>query len=260
MATFLFDKIIFGPVTSRRLGVSLGINLLPTNSKICTFNCIYCECGWTKDIAPVDKKYPPRQEIKQALDERLRIMYKNNEPIDTITFAGNGEPTLHPDFAGIIDDTIEVRDKSPFQNVGIAVLTNASLLYRTDIFDALNKVEYNILKLDSAFQSTADLLNKPLIDYDVEKTIEWIKKFDGNQIVQTMFVKGTFNGKPFDNTTKKEINAWLEKLKEIEPRQVMIYTIARDTPASTVRKISTKKLYEIAKEVEILGIDTQVSG
>lgn len=258
MATFLFDKIIFGPVKSRRLGVSLGINLLPTNVKVCSFDCIYCECGLTPKKYNEKPYLPPREEVKKKLEEQLNEMAANGQLPDVITFAGNGEPTLHPEFAGIIDDTIELRDKlSP--NARIAVLSNASTLHKKNVFNALLKIKDNIQKIDSAFEKTVRLLDCPQPSFNLKKVVQQLTAFNGNVIIQTMFIKGSFKGTPVDNTTEKEVSAWIELLKKIKPRQVMIYTIARDTPFDTLQKAAEKDLDDIAKRVKSAGFEVQIS-
>ena len=256
MATFLFDSIVFGPVRSRRLGVSLGVNLLPTDSKVCSFDCIYCECGWTQSMA--SGNLPTRDNVRRALDKKLAEMQFKGDDLDVITFAGNGEPTLHPEFAGIIDDTISIRN-SYFPNARIAVLSNSTMIHRSDVISALNKVDQNILKLDSAFDHTIQLLNKPMMKFDVKSLVEQLKQFKGNLIIQTLFVKGTISNQVVDNTTPDEIAAWVRLIEEIKPREVMVYTIARDTPAQDLIKIPIEELNSIAARVEQLGIPVQVS-
>lgn len=259
MATFLFDKIIFGPVKSRRLGVSLGINLLPTNIKVCSFDCIYCECGFTPTKYEQNVTLPTRSEVKEKLKSKLQEMIAKNQLPDVITFAGNGEPTLHPEFATIINDTIELRNQLT-PTARIAVLSNATMIHRKPVFDALLKIKDNIQKLDSAFEETVKLLDCPKGNFNLEKTIEQLIAFNGKVIIQTMFVRGSFKGNKIDNTTEKEIVAWLELLKKINPLQVMIYTIARDTPIETLEKISLEELNTIAARVRQAGFDVQVSG
>ncbi len=259
MATFLFDEIIFGPVKSRRLGVSLGINLLPVNVKVCSFDCIYCECGWTPKKYAEKAKLPTRIEVREKLEKKLIEMDAKQELPDVITFAGNGEPTLHPKFAEIIDDTIELRNQhSP--KARIAVLSNATMLHKSSVFNALLKVEDNIQKLDSAFPSTIEIMDCPRGNFDIQKVVDQLISFNGKVIIQTMFIQGTFKEKIIDNTTESEISAWLELLKKIKPSQVMIYTIARDTPLETLKSISLEQLETIATRVENAGIPTQVSG
>ena len=259
MATFLFDEIIFGPVKSRRLGVSLGVNLLPTNTKVCSFDCIYCECG--RNPKKRDKKavLPSRREVKQKLEETLQNMVAENQLPDVITFAGNGEPTLHPEFAGIIDDTIGLRNQHT-PKARIAVLSNATMLHKKPVFEALLKVEDNIQKLDSAFEETIQLLDCPQGGFNLQKTVEQLASFNGKVIIQTLFIRGSYKGQPIDNTTEKEVLAWIELLKKINPEQVMIYTIARDTPIDTLEKVSLSDLNAIAKQVERTGFSVQVSG
>ena len=256
MATFLFDSIVFGPVRSRRLGASLGINLLPINSKVCSFDCIYCECGWTDKTKK--GKLPSRREVRQYLDEKLQEMQRKGDPLDVITYAGNGEPTLHPEFSAIIDDSIELRNKY-FPWAKIAVLSNSTMISKPEVVAALKRVVLNILKLDSAFDSTIKLINPPRVKFSAEELVKNLKSFDGNLIVQTLFVRGEYQGKIIDNTTQVEVDSWLELIKSINPKEVMVYTIARDTPATGLEKVSLKDLNEIASRVEALGVPVQVS-
>jgi wyosine [tRNA(Phe)-imidazoG37] synthetase (radical SAM superfamily) len=259
MATFLFDRIIFGPVKSRRLGSSLGINLLPSTSKLCNFDCIYCECGWSGDAKAAPGKLPDRREVREALEKKLAGMKEHCLPPDVITFAGNGEPTLHPDFPGIIDDTIGLRNKY-FPSARIAVLSNSTTIARPGIREALLKVDQNILKLDSAFDLTVRIHNQPRVSLKVNELIENLRMFQGQLIIQTMFVRGTRDGVVIDNTVPAEIDAWLRALEMIKPSEVMIYTISRDTPdGSHLRKVPAAELREIAEMVRRLGIETQVS-
>jgi wyosine [tRNA(Phe)-imidazoG37] synthetase (radical SAM superfamily) len=258
MATFLFNEIIFGPVQSRRLGVSLGVNLLPVNVKVCSFDCIYCECGFTPEAYNQQVKLPSRQDVQLKLEEKLIVMAATGKAPDVITFAGNGEPTLHPQFAGIIDDTIALRDAlAPAAR--IAVLSNASMLHKKKVFNALLKVEDNIQKLDSAFEETVRLLDCPRGKFSLDKVVDQLLSFHGRVIIQTLFVKGSFKGMPVDNSTEREVDAWLELIKKIGPQQVMIYTIARDTPVDTLEKVGPEALDRIAEKTEGAGFKVQVS-
>lgn len=260
MSTFLFDKIVFGPVKSRRLGVSLGINLLPTTRKVCNFNCIYCECGWTQNKGMSNEKLPSRKVVYEALDNKLAEMKKDQQSPDVITYAGNGEPTLHPEFPGIIDDSIVLRNKY-FPNAKIAVLSNSTAIKKQAVRNALMKVDQNILKLDSAFDLTVNLHNQPVVNIKVEELVRDLQLFKGRLIIQTLFVRGSFNGKRIDNTTPEEIDAWISALKKIRPSEVMIYTISRDTPeGGQIEKVPLAELKRIAALVKELGIETQVSG
>ena len=257
MATFLFDKTIFGPVKSRRLGISLGVNLLPNSRKVCNFNCIYCECGWNPDNS-THEQLPTVEEVEMLLNKRLAEMNSSNQPLDVITFAGNGEPTMHPHFSEIIDITMQLRDKY-FPKVEIAVLSNATLVFKTAVFEALKKVDKNILKIDSAFDETCRLLNKPISSFSIVELVKNLKKFDGNLIIQTMFLKGNYEGILFDNTTDKEVNAWLAVLSQIKPSLVMIYTIERDTPSDSIIKIPIETLSEIASKVKGIGFNVSIA-
>jgi wyosine [tRNA(Phe)-imidazoG37] synthetase (radical SAM superfamily) len=257
MGTFLFDEIIFGPVRSRRLGVSLGVNLLPSDAKICNFDCIYCECGWT--MSAKSSKLPSRVEVKEQMQNRLERMKADGNALDVITFAGNGEPTIHPNFSGIIDDTITLRDKY-FPEARIAVLSNSTMLHKSKVVEALKRVDQNILKLDSGFDSTIQLLNQPKKPITAKQVIDHLKQFNGNFTLQTLFVRGTINGKPVDNTTPEELTLWLQIVDELKPNDVMVYTIARDTPIDTLHKVPQSELESIAQRVRALGISAQVSG
>lgn len=258
MGTFLFDQIIFGPVQSRRLGASLGINLLPNDRKICTFNCLYCECGWTDHAGEEATALHSREEIRQELEKKLQAMRTNGDPLDTITFAGNGEPTMHPAFDLIIQDTLALR-KRFFPDASIAVLSNASLIHKSTVFNALKQVDQNILKLDSAFEHTVQRLNQPHGNFDLQRTIHHMKAFGGSLVIQTLFVRSHYNGHSIDNTTPEEVEAWLKVVGEIAPSRVMIYTIARDTPVEGMERVSYEELRDIARRVESMDIPVQIS-
>lgn len=260
MSTFLFDKTVFGPVISRRLGVSLGINLLPNDSKVCSFDCIYCECGWNPKKRDKKITLPGREEVRNLLREELVRMKSESLKPDVITFAGNGEPTMHPDFIEIIDDTIMVRDEF-CPEARIAVLSNSTMLHKPGVIEALKKVDDNILKLDSGITDTILFLDQPVGHFDLRKVVDNLKLFEGNLTIQTMFIRGEFNGKFFDNTVEAELVAWKVLLKEINPKSVMIYTIARDTPTGDLQKVPVEDLRKIAESVKKeLGFDVQVSG
>lgn len=256
MATFLFDKIIFGPVRSRRLGVSLGVNLLPNDAKICNFDCIYCECGWT--MGATSSKLPTRIKVRESMQKRFQQMRANDDALDVITFAGNGEPTIHPHFAEIIDDSIALRNEY-FPHARIAVLSNSTMLHKPAVVEALKRVDQNILKLDSGFDATIQLLNQPKKPITVGQIVDHLKQFDGNFTLQTLFVRGIYNGQPVDNATPRELERWVEIVNELQPKDVMVYTIARDTPIDTLKKVPQAELESIAERVRVLGIPVQVS-
>ncbi len=253
MQTVLFHSTIFGPIHSRRLGTSLGVNLSPADGKVCSFDCLYCEAGFNAQ-GPGKAGLPPREEVRRLLDEKLAQMKANGEQLDVITFSGNGEPTMHPDFEGIISDTIELRDKY-FPDVKISVLCNSTRLDRDDVVRALRRVDNNILKLDSALTPTLRLIDRPVNPaFTAEKAIDEIAQFPGQCTVQTMLVTGMHDGRIVDNTTEAEIEALLEAYKRIKPRDVMIYSIDRKTPEEQLRKVSHEVLEQVADRVRALGI------
>jgi wyosine [tRNA(Phe)-imidazoG37] synthetase (radical SAM superfamily) len=259
MPTFLFEDVIFGPVLSRRLGSSLGINLVPVNRKVCTFNCIYCECGWTNDRHLPSDGFPSRELIAESLERKLRELGSLDSLPDALTYAGNGEPTLHPEFAGILRDTIEIRnDLSPGSKV--VVLSNASLADRPGIREALLLADRNILKLDTGIEKTFRVLNQPPSNIRLEDIVSNLKLFEENLIIQTLFIRGSYKGSGIDNTSEEELDALLSLYKEINPSEVQVYTIARDTPVESLRKVPLDALEKIAARIGELGIKTSVFG
>ncbi|WP_294633742.1 radical SAM protein [uncultured Bacteroides sp.] len=255
--TIIYPSPIFGPVHSRRLGVSLGINLLPEDGKVCSFDCVYCECGFNADHR-ARKPLPTREEVRTALEAKLLDMQRNGPNPDVLTFAGNGEPTSHPHFPEIIEDTLALRDKY-FPAAKVSVLSNSTFISRPAVFDALNKVDNNILKLDTVDEEYIRTVDRPNTHYSVTEIIERLKTFEGNCIIQTMFMKGSYQGKDVDNTSDRYVLPWLEALKDINPRQVMIYTIDRETPGHDLCKATHKELDRIAALVEEAGIAVSVS-
>ncbi len=259
--TALFEDIIFGPIHSRRLGLSLGVNLLPQHAKICNFDCIYCECGSNSERhgESAARRFAKRDDVRVALRETLTQMVGEGTPPDVITLAGNGEPTLHPDFETIIDDIITLRDEiSPRSK--LSVLSNAGNLHREDVVRALSRVDNNILKLDSAKESTARAINRPVPSYSVERVMDQMVAMGGELIVQTMFLRGEVCGEAIDNTTDEEVEAWLAALDRIRPKSVMIYSLDRDTPVENLQRVTLAELNTIAERVKSLGLEVSVSG
>ena len=169
----LFGEIVYGPIHSRRLGVSLGMNLMPVDKKLCTFDCVYCECGFNGEAAhPV---LPKREEVAAVLEQKLRALQAEGVRPDVITFSGNGEPTLHPDFLGIIEDTCRLRDAF-CPSAKVSVLTNSTQLVREEVVRALRLCDNRILKLDSAITATMRLIDQPV---NAELTAERIIEMDG---------------------------------------------------------------------------------
>lgn len=257
MSTIIFPSPIFGPVRSRRLGISLGINLMPGDGKICTFDCIYCECGFNKDHRPSSPR-PSREEVQAALELQLLKMQAEGELPDVLTFAGNGEPTAHPDFAGIIDDTIALRNRL-CPNAKVSVLSNATRAALPEVKEALLKVDNNILKLDTVDADYIRRVNQPTGRYDVEQIIAAMEGYEGKLIVQTMFMKGCYGGESVDNTGDDYVMPWLEALKRIRPQQVMIYTLDRDTPAQGLLKATPQELDRIVALLEQEGFKASAS-
>lgn len=259
MQTVLFHSTIFGPIHSRRLGVSLGVNLTPNDGKICTFDCLYCEAGFNAQ-GQGTTGFPPRGKVAELLEQKLREMKESGSALDVITFSGNGEPTVHPEFPGVIDDTLRIRDKY-FPNAKVSVLSNATRIGREEIFKALLKVDNNIQKLDSAMTETIHQLDRPTLPHlTADKIIGELEKFGENCIVQTMLLRGEYDGKTVDNTTPAEIDALIEAYKRIRPREVMIYSIDRQTPARELVKVPREELDTIAARITAeTGIPVQTA-
>lgn len=258
MQTVLFTSTIFGPIHSRRLGTSLGVNLMPADGKVCSFDCLYCEAGFNAQ-GPGTKGIPPRSEVARLLEDKLAEMRNDNLQLDVITFSGNGEPTLHPDFNGVVDDVLLLRNKY-YPEAKVSVLSNATRLQSTSVVEALRKVDNNILKLDSALDETVKIIDRPVSPgYRVADVIEGMKQFDGQCIVQTMMLRGEHNGVTIDNTTDCEIEALINACKEIAPREVMLYSIDRKTPAEHLEKVQRDELEKIAQRFINAGLKVQVS-
>ena len=254
MSTIIYPSPIFGPVNSRRLGVSLGINLMPADGKVCTFDCLYCECGYNADFRPTLKR-PTREEVKEGLEQVLRQRREDNLPLDDISFAGNGEPTGHPDFKAIVEDTILLRNEY-FPKASLSVLSNSTFIDREDVRQTLMLVDNNILKLDTIDPAYIQKLDRPQQpSYDVRNIIENMKRFNGHVIIQTMFLCGD----GMDDTSEHYVEPWLRAIEDIKPQKVMVYTIDRETPDKELRKASRPTLDAIKARVEALGIPCTAS-
>lgn len=250
-----FDEIVFGPIFSRRLGSSLGVNLLPSVGKLCNFDCVYCECGWNKDGAVEGRRFPELQDMELALRTKLQKAASEGVPVDSITFSGNGEPTMHPDFAKIIDITLRLRDEF-FPQAKVSVLSNATLLGREDVSQALRRVDNPILKIDASTQELVQKINKPVGTYRLAEVLENMKKFDGNFILQTMFLKS----KEFDTVASGALEAWMDIVRMLRPRQVMVYTIDRETPDKSLEKYTVEEMTAMVQPLLDEGFDIQVRG
>ncbi|MDE7347956.1 MAG: radical SAM protein [Muribaculaceae bacterium] len=252
--TVLFHSTIFGPIHSRRLGVSLGINLMPDDGKVCSFDCLYCEAGFNAQGAGTTG-LPLRDQVRSRLEAKLKEMHANGDPLDVITFSGNGEPTLHPDFPHIIEDTLAIRDKF-YPEAKVSVLTNSTMIFKPEVAEALKKVDNNILKLDSALEETMRLIDRPNSPgFSVDKVVEGLRQFEGTGIIQTMMLRGNHDGVDIDNTTDEEISALIEAYKKIQPREIMIYSLDRSTPEEKLVKVGKDELLAIGRKIEsVTGI------
>ena len=273
MSTIIYPSPVFGPVHSRRLGISLGINLLPADGKVCSFDCIYCECGFNEDHRPT-LPLPTREEVAAKLEEKLQQMAAEGQLPDVLTFAGNGEPTCHPHFPEIIDDVIRLRDQY-CPKAKVSVLSNSTMIHRQAVHDALMRVDNNILKLDTVDPIYINKVDHPNGTYDVEKIIDRMKAFNGHIIIQTMFMRGEIrregvrregeketgvrSQESVDNTGEEYVGPWLEAVKAIKPQQVMIYTIDRETPTQGLLKATHEQLDAIRDSVIAAGIPCTAS-
>ncbi len=254
----MFHDTIFGPIHSRRLGTSLGINLTPNDGKICSFDCLYCEAGYNAQ-GPGTTGISPREEVRTKLEQKLAAMKANGDRLDVITFSGNGEPTLHPDFNGVVDDVIALRDRY-YPQVKISVLSNSTMIDRPAVVEALKKVDNNILKLDSAIDRTMRLIDRPVNGhFNVTNLVERLKQFSGQCIIQTMMLRGEHNGERIDNTTDAEVEALLAAYLEIRPAEVMLYSLDRATPEKNLQKVPKEELETIAERFRAKGIKVQVN-
>lgn len=257
--TVLFHSSVFGPIHSRRLGVSLGINLSPDDGKVCSFDCLYCEAGYNAQ-GPGTTGLPLRQRVREQLHDKLSKMKSAGDPLDVITFSGNGEPTLNPDFPGIIDDTIALRNEF-YPDAKVSVLTNSTRIFSPAVADALRKVDNNILKLDSAIEATMRLIDRPTSkDFTVEKVVDGLRRFSGTGIIQTMMLRGEHEGVKVDNTTPEEVDALIKAYHEIKPREIMLYSLDRSTPEEKLVKVEKPELQAIGRKIEEeTGIPVQVN-
>lgn len=249
-----FDDIVFGPIFSRRLGSSLGVNLLPSKGKLCNFDCVYCECGWNKDGAG-DRTFPSLTDIESALETKMSALAAEGGKVDSITFSGNGEPTMHPDFPEVIDITLRLRDRF-FPDAKVSVLSNATLIGRKAVADALMRVDNPILKLDASTDDLVRKINKPVGTYRVDEVVGNMKPFKGRFVLQTMFLKS-----PDFNTAEAEALArWMDIVREVRPREIMVYTIDRETPDKSLEKYTVDEMRELVRPLIEEGYDIQIRG
>ncbi len=249
-----FDDIVFGPIFSRRLGSSLGVNLLPSKGKLCNFDCIYCECGWNKD-GIADRTFPKLQDIETALEEKMSALAADGVRVDSITFSGNGEPTVHPDFPKVIDLTLKCRDRY-FPDAKVSVLSNATMICRPAVAEALMKIDNPILKIDASSDELIMKINKPVGHYRLDEVIDAMMKFNGNFVLQTMFLRSP----EFDTTADGALGKWMEIVRKVRPREIMVYTIDRETPDKTLGKYTVEEMAAFVQPLIDEGFKIQVRG
>lgn len=258
MSCVLYDKIVFGPIKSRRLGASLGINLLPEDKKVCSFDCVYCECGWTEIRHYDPHELYRRKSVIPVLEEKLKKLKADGVHIDSLTFAGNGEPTIHPEFPEIVADIVRLRDTYYPQSV-ISCLSNSTQLGRPEVRKALQMINNPILKLDAGNQSMYEAINRPIDTISQEEVVEHLMEFEGKLTVQSMFLHGEVKGVSVDNTGEKEVDSWLKDIARIKPEKLMLYSLDRDTPAKELLKASREEMEAIAEKVNNLNLNISTS-
>jgi len=249
-----FDDIVFGPIVSRRLGSSLGMNILPVKGKLCNFDCVYCECGWNKDGIS-DRRYPSSSDVYMALEHRLLQLSSESVAVDSITFSGNGEPTLHPEFSQIIDDTLKLREKY-FPSAKVSVLSNATMLGKESVMNALMRIDNPIMKIDASSDELIALVNRPAGSYRLDDVVNNLKRFNGNFVLQTMFLKSS----EFNTAAQEALEGWMNIVRELHPREVMVYTIDRETPDKTLEKYSVEEMGTIVRPLIDEGFEIQIRG
>ena len=249
-----FDEIVFGPIFSRRLGSSLGVNLLPSKGKLCNFDCVYCECGWNKD-GKGDGRFPSLPEIGKALEEKMTRLASEGVNVDSITFSGNGEPTIHPDFAKVIDVTLRLRDEF-FPDARVSVLSNATMIGRKEVAEALMRIDNPILKIDASSDELIRKINKPTGPYRLEEVVENLRKFEGRFVLQTMFLRSP----EFDTASAEALNAWMDIVRDVRPREIMVYTIDRETPDKSLGKYTVEEMTDMVRPLIDEGYNIQIRG
>lgn len=247
-----FDDIVFGPIRSRRLGSSLGVNILPSKGKLCNFDCVYCECGWNRDGVS-DRKFPTLAEVEEALESKISTLAADGIPVDSITFSGNGEPTVNPDFPEIIDVVLRLRDRF-YPSAKVSVLSNATMLDRNEVFEALRKVDNPILKIDAPNDALVTMINKPQGSYRLENVVARMTEFKGDFVLQTMFLRSP------DFDLGQTVEDWRNIVRRLKPRETMVYTIDRETPDKTLQKYTVEQMTEFVKPLQDEGYVIQIRG
>lgn len=258
----IYPSPIFGPIKSRRLGISLGVNIMPSDGKWCSFDCVYCECGLNKDHHPKEP-LPTPEEVHDKLESTLQQMKERGEMLDVITFSGNGEPTMHPMFSMIVDNVLSLRNEY-YPEAKVTVLSNSTQIYRQDVFDALMKVDNALMKLDTVSEKYIHTVDQPAGNYNLHLIINRLAYMNGHAVIQTMFMKGSIKDRDgrlvsVDNCNDEYITPYIETLKKIQPRQVMIYTLDREWPTEGLEKADHETMDRIADKIRNAGFETSVS-
>ena len=248
------ESTVFGPIFSRRLGSSLGINLLPEKGKLCNFDCIYCECGWNRD-GRGDRRLPAAADVRAALEDKLQKCLLDGTHIDSITFSGDGEPTLNPDFPRIIKDTLMLRDAF-CPEARVSVLSNATRVCRDEVFEALKLVDNPIMKLDAPSNALAARINQPQGEYDVDGIVAALSRFNGDFVLQTMFLRGP----GFDSSAPEVLLPWMDIVRRLHPREVMVYTLDRPAPMKGLEKFSEEEMRSLVQPLVDEGYKIQIKG
>ncbi len=237
------EETVFGPIFSRRLGSSLGINLLPEKGKICNFDCIYCECGWNRDGRD-DTLLPTAEKVRTDLERMLQRLQEEATPVDSITFSGDGEPTLNPEFATIIDDTLRLRDRY-YPRAKVSVLSNATRVHLPEVFDALRRVDNPIMKIDAPTNELVAKINLPAPGYDLARVVEALKRFGGDFVLQTCMLRSP----DFDSSSPEVILPLMDIVRQLRPREWMVYTIDRPTPMQGLQKFSPQEMKSLVQPI-----------
>lgn len=237
------EETVFGPIFSRRLGSSLGINLLPERGKICNFDCIYCECGWNRDGRD-DTVLPTAEKVRTDLERMLQKLVAEGTPVDSITFSGDGEPTLNPEFATIIDDTLRLRDQY-YPRAKVSVLSNATRVHLPEVFAALRRVDNPIMKIDAPTNELVSKINLPAPDYDLARVIEALRGFGGDFVLQTCMLRSP----DFDSSSPEVILPLLDIVRQLRPREWMVYTIDRPTPMQGLQKFTPQEMKSLVQPI-----------
>ena len=254
VSAMLREETVFGPIHSRRLGSSLGINLLPVNGKICSFDCIYCECGWNRD-GKDDKRLPSAAEVRSALEDKLSALMLEGVRIDSITFSGDGEPTLNPEFPRIIEDTLRLRDVF-YPDAKVSVLSNATRVHVPEVIEALRKVDNPIMKIDAPTDELVRLIDNPAPGYSLARTIEALRRFEGDFVLQTMFLRSP----DFDSSSPEVLDGWKAIVRDLRPRKIMVYTIDRPTPMQGLEKFSVELMRSLVSDLIEEGFNIDIRG